>query len=166
MNEKFFYILVCFIINHDFYLITIWIRLRTLRIYKVDCYYYLSFASIRFLKIIYDIFKIWGNFSKTFLNWQCFISIFIAFIFNIIFAPKITYSIWFIIIFFFLFKKLPNITNYAVFDCFGVFFILKKKIILLTVLSSIFFSLKRVFISLIMLSSFLIFFKLNFLSCD
>ena len=139
--------------------------LRTLRIYKVDCYYYLSFASIRILKIIYDIFKIWRNFSKTFLNWQCFISIFIAFIFNIIFAPKITYSIWFIIIFFFLLKKLPNITNYAVFDCFGIFFILKK-IILLTVLSSIFFSLKRVFTSLIMLSSFFIFFKLNFLSCD
>ena len=48
----------------------------------------------------------------------CYISITLTFIFNVIITPKITYSHWFIIsFFFFMFKKIPIISNYSVFNC-------------------------------------------------
>ena len=56
---------------------------------------------------------------------------------------KITYSYCFIMIFFFLLKKVPNIPYYSVFDASFSFFSLKRFLILWIVLPSIyFFSLK------------------------
>ena len=60
------------------------------------------------LNLFYDIYNIiternhyhylWFNFFKMFLNWQCFISIIVTFVLNIIVTPKITSSYWLIII--------------------------------------------------------------------
>ena len=95
-----------------------------------------------------------------------FFSITVTFIFNISVTPKITYSYWFVIIFFFMFKKVLNISYYSVFNCF-IFFFQSKKICNVFIMSSVavssisFYSLKRFLASLIMLSSvFFIFFKL------
>ena len=40
-----------------------------------------------------DVFHTWFNFMKVFLDWSGFISITITFVFNIIVAPKIIYSL-------------------------------------------------------------------------
>ena len=89
-----------------------------------------------------------------------FISITVPFIFKIIITPKITLSYWFIIIFFFMHKKIPNISNYSIFNLF-IFFSLKRFLISLIVVPSIYsFSLKNSLTSLItMYSIFFIFFK-------
>ena len=64
-------------------------------------------------------------------------------------------------------KKAPNISNYSFFDCFiFFFFILKRFLLSLTVMSSIsFFNLKRFLTSLIMLFPifFYLFQAMNFL---
>ena len=67
-------------------------------------------------------------------------------------VPKVTYTNQFIKTFFFL-KKVPNIFNYFVFDCF-IFFFQSKKVsyIFNCVVIDFFFSLKRFLTSLIMLS--------------
>ena len=89
----------------------------------------MNFPSIRFLKIIYNIFYLWTNFIKISFKWFCFISISIAFIFNIISAPKVTYYCWFIIINFFCLKKFPNISNYFSLITLFSLFSLKKFLI-------------------------------------
>ena len=43
-----------------------------------------------------------------------------TFIFNIIVVIKISYSYWFLLIFFLL-KKVPDVSNYSVFDCSSYF---------------------------------------------
>ena len=115
------YNFICFSINHDVYAITLWIHytlfINVFSKNKVSCYCQLNFSRIKIFKIIYDVSQIWSNFIKIFFNWQCFISISVTFLFNIICAPKITYSYWLMIIFFFLLKKFPNLPNYSVFDC-------------------------------------------------
>ena len=103
-------------------------------------------------------------------NDSVFISITVTFIFNIIVAPKITspYNnlliIIFVTIFFFMLKKVPNISNYSVFDCFVFFFNLKRFLISLIAVSSItLFSLK-IFLTLLCLYFFYLFKALNFSS--
>ena len=80
----------CFIMNHKLHLTILWMHftlfITVFRRNKVNCYCSLNFTYIRFFYIIYDIFQLWFNFIKVFLNY---------FIFNIIVAPKIT---WFVII--------------------------------------------------------------------
>ena len=75
-----------------------------------------------------------------------------CFIFNTIFALKVTYSYWLIMIFFFLLKKIPNVLIIQSLITSFCFFNLKR-FILLILLSSIsfFFSLKR-FVTSLMLS--------------
>ena len=74
-------------------------------------------------------------------------------------TPKTTYTNWFIIIFFFMLKKNPNISNYSVFNSFISFYSTKRFLISLIAASFVsfcnLFSLKRFFTSLIMF----IFFK-------
>ena len=96
-----------------------------------------------------------------------FISITVTFIFNIIVAPKITspYNnlliIIFVTIFFFMLKKVPNISNYSVFDCFIFFFFsLKRFLVFSIVVSSISsFNLKRFLSRLIVVSYIFYFFQ-------
>ena len=65
----------------------------------------------------------------------------ITLIFNIIVTPKITCSYWFVIIFFyFILRKVPNISNYSDFDRLISFFSLKRFLISLIILCSILFS--------------------------
>ena len=82
------------------------------------------------------------------------LSITIALVFNIIPTPKITCSYWFIIIFFFLPKKTPNILDYSDFDCL-IFFFQSKNIsyIFNCVAVFYFFSPEKFLTCLIMLSS-------------
>ena len=64
-----------------------------------------------------------------------FLSVF--FVFNIVFTPKITYSYWFVIIFFiFMLKKILNIYKYSIFNCFIFFSSLKIFLISLIMFSS------------------------------
>ena len=70
--------------------------------------------------------------------------------------PNIIYSYWFIILLFFIMlKKISNISNYSVFNCFIFFFSLKRFLISLIAVSFVsfcsFFNLKRFLTSLIML---------------
>ena len=85
------------------------------------------------------------------------ISITVTFIFNIIITPKIRYSYWFMIIFLFLLKKSPNISNYAIFNC----FVSNLKRFLTSLIVKDSNSMKRFLLSLIMFSPalFFIFFK-------
>ena len=74
----------------------------------------------------------WLNFPRIRFFWYylwCLLSILlsITFIFNIITTQKITYSYWFTIIFFFVLKKVPNMSNYSSFNWF-IFFFQPKKI--------------------------------------
>ena len=108
----------------------------------------MNFPYAIFFEIIYDIFRVWSNFIKIFFNWQCFISITITFIFNIIITPKITYCYWLLIIFFFfMFKKVSYISNYSV--SIALIFIFQSKKFLISRISLFlialfsFFSLKR-----------------------
>ena len=108
----------------------------------------MNFPYAIFFEIIYDIFRVWSNFIKIFFNWQCFISITITFIFNIIITPKITYCYWLLIIFFFfMFKKVSNISNYSVSIALIFIFQSKKffisRISLFLIALFSFFSLKR-----------------------
>ena len=51
------------------------------------------------------------------------VTINVTFVFNIIATAKMTYSYWFIIIlFFFMLKKILNISKYSIFNCFSFFF--------------------------------------------
>ena len=121
--KKFFNNFLCFIINHDFYVITFWM-------------YYMFFISIIFRRnIIFLLLLIefstcqisWDHlwyllyFINIFFNWWCF-SIAFTFIFNMTVTQKITCSYWFITISFFILKKIPNISNYSFFNCF-IFFL-------------------------------------------
>ena len=94
---------------------------------KVDCYCQLIFSWILFFEIFHDVFQVWSNFNKIFFHWWCFVPNNISFIFNISNAIKITYSYWVVIIFFFLFKNVLNISIDFLFDCF-IFFFWSKKI--------------------------------------
>ena len=128
--------------------------------------YYMLFISVfeetELIAIVYRIVQ-GSDFARLFISFKyglillryssitCFIFISITFIFNLTSAPKIKY--WFIIIQLSCSKKVHNISNYSVFDCF--IFCLKRFLILLIVLPSIsfFFSLKSFFTSLLVLSS-------------
>ena len=82
-----------------------------------------------------------------------FFSISTVFIFNMISAPK-TAPYWFIIIFFFLIKKVLNIPNYSAIDCFIFFFQPKKMSYIFNCIFIYFFLYLEIFFtSLIMLSS-------------
>ena len=68
----------------------------------------------------------WG--FRISLNWYCFIFMTVTFVFSIIVSPKITYSYWFIIILFFMRKKILNILEILslirlsdIFNCFSFF---------------------------------------------
>ena len=87
---KLFYNFICFIINHNFYVMTFWIHYLLFII--IEEIRLLVLEYVRFFEIIYNGFLIWTNFIKIFLNWYCFISITVSFIFNIIVTPNIAYS--------------------------------------------------------------------------
>ena len=111
---------------------------------KVICYCYLNFLFVRFFKIIYDVFWIWSNFTEIFFNIWYFISITITFIFNTIVSPKIVYSYCFMIIVFFFFtlKKIQNISEYSIFNCFSFLFLYKK--ICVSLIAVFFFQSKKI----------------------
>ena len=110
--------------------------------------------------IIYDIF----NYCLILLGYSLIDSV--LFLSPLFAAPEITYSCWFVIIFIFMVKKVPNISNYFVFD-FILFFQSKKvsfffncSVIYLFFYSKkicyiyfFFFCLKRFLTSLIVVSS-------------
>ena len=101
--KTFFCNSICFIINHDFYVITLWMHDALFSIIfrrnKVNWYWLLSLPFFRFFKIIYNVFQKWFNFIKIFFDSWNFFFINIVFIFGIIIAWKIIYSYWFAIIF-------------------------------------------------------------------
>ena len=109
----------------------------------------------------YNIYQ--ANFVKVLFYWLIFIFITGTFLLNIMVVPKITCCNWFIIIIMF-FKKVLNISNYFVFNCF-VFVFWSKNVsyIFNWFFIYIYSSSKKDFcISLIMLSSvFIMFFKLS-----
>ena len=76
-------------------------------------------------------------------------------IFNITVTSTISYTSWFVIIFFlFMFRKVPNTSNYSVFDWFFYFFQSKRVTYLFNWgFIYFFFSLKRFLTSVIVLSS-------------
>ena len=59
--KKFFYNPICFIINHDFYVITFWMHytfsIVIFRRHKINCYLWLDFSGIIFFEIIMTYFK-------------------------------------------------------------------------------------------------------------
>ena len=77
---------------------------------KAKCYCQLIFPNIRFFKIV---FKIFGNMVCFYYD----ILQLILFYFHL-HCFHFRYNYWFIIIFFSLFKKVPNIPNYSASDCF------------------------------------------------
>ena len=89
------------------------------------CFQFISISVKMYFKKFFSnfiCFAINHDFIKIFFNIQCSISITVTFMFNIVVNPKITYSYWFIIIFFFMLKKVPNISNYSIVSCFILFF--------------------------------------------
>ena len=74
---------------------------------------------------------------------------------NITVTSTISYTSWFVIIFFlFMFKKVPNTSNYSVFDCLFFFFQSKRVTYFFNWgFIYFFFSLKRFLTSVIVLSS-------------
>ena len=103
-DSKSSFIKFFFILKHDFYVITIWMHytlfISVFRKAKVNYYcYFKNFPCIRFFEIIY-VFQVWFNYLKVFFDWYNFISITITFMFDIIVVMIITYSEWFVIIFF------------------------------------------------------------------
>ena len=124
---------ICFILNHDFYVIILYDSFLCYHSLCITCSSSLEEKKLigivnctRFFEFIYDVFQVWSDFMKVFLDLQDFISIIIAFIFNIIAAMKVTYSDWFVIIFF-LSKKVLDMSNYSVLDFF-IFLFQSKKI--------------------------------------
>ena len=75
------------------------------------------FHTSVFLSLFMMYFKCGLNFTDIFFKWYCF-SITFTLIFNKIISLKIIYFYWFIIISFFMLKKIPNISNYSAFNCF------------------------------------------------
>ena len=125
-SKNFFNNFICIIINHKSYIISLWMHYTLFIIFfrrnKINCYCWLNFARIRYFEIIYDIFWVLCNFLQIFFNWQCFISVAVTSIFNIIVTAKSTYSCLFVIIFFLILKKVSNISCYSIFICFNFFF--------------------------------------------
>ena len=168
----FFYNFLCFIINHDFCVVTFWMHYTLfIRIIfkrnKINCYCWLNFPRVKFFEIIYDIFfQEWSNLVKIFL---CVIVLFYHLYFYIQnnFYSKNYWLIywfiywitlyWFIRISFFMFKVIPSVCNYFVFNCFVFFFWSKRVIVSLIAALFVsffsFFNLKRFLISLVMSSS-------------
>ena len=63
---------ICIIINHEPYVITLWMH-YTLFISvfgrnEINCYYWLNFPCLIFLEIIY-VFQAWFNFMEIFSDW-------------------------------------------------------------------------------------------------
>ena len=119
--EKFFYNLICVIINHDFYAITFWMHytlfIITFRWHKANCFVNWIFDVSDFLKS----FMISCKYGLILLRY-CSID-------SALFLSKLpyiqyTYCYWFVITFFFLIilKKVSNISNYSVVDSFIFFF--------------------------------------------
>ena len=58
--KKFFYNIICFIVNFDFYIITFWVHymlsIVICRRNKVICYCQLNFQRVRFFEVINDVF--------------------------------------------------------------------------------------------------------------
>ena len=81
-------------------------------------------------------------------------------------TTKLTFSYWFVIILFFMLKKVRNISNYSVCDSF-IFFFQSKKIFCIFIWNDIyfFFSLKRFLTSLIAVSSIYFFDLKRFVTC-
>ena len=140
--NDFFNNFICFIINRDLYVITFRMHytlfITVFRRNKLIAIIKWSFHVSGFLRSFMISFKysliLWSYFSIDSVLYQSpLIHV------QYISAPEIVYSFWFIIIFFFQLKKVPNISNYSVFNCFKFFFILKRFLILLTVLFSISF---------------------------
>ena len=138
--KKFFNNFICFITNHDFYVIPF-------------CMHYMLFIIIIFRrkkkKLLYWIFHV-PDFLRLFMvpfkygvillrysstNSILFFITF-AFVFDTIITPKIIYSFWFIIIFsfFFILKKILNISMYYIFNSFNSFFSIKRFFIFLIVM--------------------------------
>ena len=125
VNQKVFYNFICFIINHDFYVITFWMHYALFIITygrnKMIYYYQLNFQLADFLRLFMMSFK--SDFVKILLKWQCFISITVILDFNIIVTPKNYLFLWFIVIFFFfLLKNIITISKYSIFNWFSFFF--------------------------------------------
>ena len=112
--KNLYYNFICSIMIHDFYVITLWMHFKSL-------------GETKLIAIVNWIFHV-SDFSRFFISFKyglillryssinrLFIFITITFIFNIILAPKITYSYWFVIVFPLL-KKAANISNYVAFD--------------------------------------------------
>ena len=106
--------------------------------------------SIFHVSHILRLFLISFKYGLIFLRYVLTDSVFLSpvlLIFNMITTTKITYSYWFIIISFFMLKKIPCISNYSVFYCFISFFSLKRVLIPLIAASFVsffsLFSLKR-----------------------
>ena len=159
--NDFFNNFICFIINRDLYVITFRMHytlfITVFRRNKFIAIIKWSFHVSGFLRSFMISFKygliLWSYFSIDSVLYQSPL-----FHVQYISAPEIVYSFWFIIIFFFQLKKVPNISNYSVFNCFIFFFILKRFLILLTVLLS-FFSYSNFY----MLSFLVFFFRLFYL---
>ena len=139
---------------------------------KANCYCYLNFPSIKFFKIIYDIFKLWSDLFKILLQ-ILLILLKNSSVDSVLFlSPLLSYSIKFDFknyllllvynnlvfpfssLFFLSFSSYNNLLLIILFFIASFFFFsLKSFLILLTVLPYFsFFNLKNFFTTLIMLS--------------
>ena len=105
------------------------------RRHKVNCFCWLIFQVSDFLRLFMMSFKNRRNFKTglTLLRYSStdsisFLPLLLSYSikFNIIVTPKIAYSYLFIILFFFMLKKILNISKYSIFNCFSFFFFSKQ----------------------------------------
>ena len=115
--KKFLYNYICFTINHDFYFITFLNAVHTSSLPLEETKLIAVVNSIFLMSDFLGLFLMSFKYSLILLifNWQCFISIALTFVFTTIFTLKISYSYWFAI-FFFMFKKISNISKYSIFN--------------------------------------------------
>ena len=126
---------------------------------KLFAIVHVNFPRIRFWRLFTMSFNMVWFYNILFYYKVLFLSSFLIFSINI--TPKITNSSWFVIIFFFMLKKISNIFSYFSINYVILFFSLKGFFIPL-ILASFnsffsFFNLKRFLTSLIFLSSLLLY---------
>ena len=115
--KTFFYNFICFVINYYFYIITFW---------SITCSSTLSWEVLKLIAInnwifhISDFLRFWeyGLIWWRHTSADTFLSLLHSYSILII-TPKIASSQWFMIIFiFFMLKRVSNISNCSIFNCF------------------------------------------------
>ena len=136
--KKLFYNFTCFIINHDFYVITFWMHYThsPLSMEEVKLFPIVNwiFHESDILRLCMKSFK-YGLIKYLSTDSALFLSPLLSYLTYLLLKKLLTF--WFIIIFFsFIIKKVSNISKYYIFNCFIFFFSLKRFLMSLIIYSS------------------------------